>query len=81
MLILWINFLSTVGFQAIASQVTLSLTTTYMMAISCSLYSRIYQPDQLGRKWNGIFELGTFWGTIVDVVSLCFLSLIWVLSW
>lgn len=80
-LILWINFLSTVGFQAIASQVLLSLTTTYMMAIGCSLHSRIYNPDLLGRDWNGVFQLGTFWGKIIDIVSLCFLAFIWVLCW
>lgn len=78
---LWINFLTAVGFQAIISQVTLSLTTTYIMAIGCSLYSRIYHPDQLGRSYNGVFQLGTFWGSIIDGVSLVFLAFMWCLTW
>lgn len=43
-----------------------------MLAISCSLYSRIYQPDVLGRESQGIFQLGKFWGTVADVLGLCF---------
>lgn len=78
---LWLNFVSSAGFLALGSQVTLSLATTYMLAIACSLYSRIYQPDVLGKEADGIFQLGKFWGTIADVVGLCFLSLVWVLAW
>lgn len=78
---LWLNFVSSAGFLAIGSQVTLSLATTYMLAISCSLYSRIYQPELLGRESNGIFQLGQFWGSVADVLGLCFLSLVWVLAW
>ena len=80
-LILWVNFLSTVGFQAIVSQVLLSLATTYSMAIGCSLYSRIYNPELLGAEWNGIFQLGTFWGKINDGIALVFLVFVWVLCW
>ena len=78
---LWLNFVSSAGFLALGSQVTLSLATTYMLAISCSLYSRIYQPDILGRESNGIFQLGKVWGSLADVLALCFLSLVWVLAW
>lgn len=79
-LILWVNFVSAVGFQAIISQVTLSLTTTYIMAIGCSLYSRYRNPDLLGREWRGIFQLGTFWGKINDIIALVFLVYAWTLS-
>lgn len=79
--ILWINFLSSVGFQAIVSQVTLSLSTTYIMAIGNSLYSRIYQPELLGRSFNGLFQLGTIWGCIIDTIAICFLTFIWILAW
>ncbi len=78
---IWLNFVSSIGFLALGSQVTLSLATTYMLAIACSLYSRIYQPGVLGVESNGIFQLGRFWGCIVDVTALCFLSLLWVLAW
>lgn len=78
-LLLWINFVSSVGLQAIGPQVTLTLSTTYIMAIDCSLHSRIYQPDLLGRDWKGIFHLGTFWGSAVDITALVFLAFAWVL--
>lgn len=78
---LWLNFVSSVGFLAIGSQVTLSLATTYMLALSCSLYSRIYQPELLGPESNGIFQLGKTWGILADVLGLAFLSLVWVLAW
>ena len=81
MIWLWLNFVSATGFLAIGSQVTLTLATTYLLAVSCSLYSRLNNPDLLGRERNGIFQLGTFWGTIVDVSALCYLSLIFVLAW
>ncbi|KAK5170561.1 uncharacterized protein LTR77_005149 [Saxophila tyrrhenica] len=60
-LLLWINFVSAVGFQALGSQCILSLSSTYMLAISCSFWSRFHQPDLLGRDYGGIFHLGTFW--------------------
>ena len=78
---LWINFLSPVGFSAIVSQVTLSLVTTYMLAIGCSLYSRIYYPDVLGRERKGLFQLGQVWGSINDTIALLFLAVIWVFAW
>jgi hypothetical protein len=78
---LWLNFVASEGFLAIGSQVTLSLATTYMFALSCSLYSRWYHPDVLGRKSVGIFQLGQLWGTVVDIAGLCFLAIIWVLAW
>jgi hypothetical protein len=78
---LWLNFVSSTGFLAIGSQVTLSLATTYLFAVSCSLYSRWYQPHLLGRDFNGIFQLGQFWGSVADITAICFLSLIWVLAW
>lgn len=78
---LWLNFVSSAGFLALGSQVTLSLATTYMFVLACSLYSRIANPDQLGRNSNGIFQLGRFWGSIVDITALVFLSFIFVLAW
>lgn len=78
---LWLNFVSSVGFLALGSQVTLSLATTYMMALGCSLYSRFYHPERLGSQWNGIFQLGKVWGSIADVIGICFLSLVWCLAW
>lgn len=81
LLTLWINFVSSVGFPAIVSQVTLSLTTTYLMAICCSLYSRFYQPDLLGRQCKGIFQLGKMWGSINDLLSICFLAYVWIFAW
>lgn len=78
---LWLNFVSSAGFLALGSQVTLSLATTYMLATGCSLYSRVYQPHVLGEESNGIFQLGKVWGSIADIMGLCFLSLIWVLAW
>ena len=61
---LWINFYSGVGFQAIGSQCVLSLSSTYLMAIGCSLYSRFRRPDLLGEEPNGIFQLGKRWYVI-----------------
>lgn len=58
---LWINFVSSVGFQALGSQCVLSLSTTYILAISCSFYSRFYSPELLGRESAGIFQLGAQW--------------------
>ena len=58
------NFYSGVGFQAIGSQCVLSLSSTYLMAVGCSLNSRFWQPDLLGRNWGGIFHLGTRWYAI-----------------
>ncbi|KAK3712082.1 hypothetical protein LTR37_009173 [Vermiconidia calcicola] len=81
LLILWLNFVSSVAYSALISQVTLSLTTTYLMAVGCSLYSRFFQPDLLGRDFTGLFHLGQFWGTIVDGVSVVFLTFVWVLCW
>ncbi|KAK5173804.1 uncharacterized protein LTR77_002485 [Saxophila tyrrhenica] len=81
MIWLWLNFVSSAGFLALGSQVTLSLASTYMLALSCSLYSRFYHPDLLGAESNGIFQLGKFWGSVCDTVGLCFLSLVWVLAW
>ncbi|KAK3614431.1 hypothetical protein LTR56_025339 [Elasticomyces elasticus] len=78
---LWLNFVSTAGFLAIGSQVTLSLATTYMFVLSCSLYSRWYHPKLLGKDRAGIFQLGQLWGSFVDITGLCFLSLVWVLAW
>ncbi|KAK3112829.1 hypothetical protein LTR53_010483 [Teratosphaeriaceae sp. CCFEE 6253] len=81
MIWLWLNFVSSAGFLAIGSQVTLSLATSYMFALACSLYSRWYHPKLLGKDRAGIFQLGQFWGSVVDVTGLCFLSLVWVLAW
>lgn len=78
---LWLNFISSAGFLALGSQVTLSLATTYIFVLGCSLYSRWYHPKLLGQSRVGIFQLGQFWGSVVDIVGLCFLSLVWVLAW
>jgi hypothetical protein len=62
---LWINFLSSVGFQALGSQCIISISSTYIMAIGCSLYSRFRRPDLLGRTYVNIFQLGAAWyGTL-----------------
>ncbi|KAK5164305.1 uncharacterized protein LTR77_010000 [Saxophila tyrrhenica] len=50
-----------------------------LMAVTCSLYSRFYQPNLLGRDFTGIFHLGTFWEKTVDGVSVVFLTFVWVL--
>ncbi|KAI7215022.1 hypothetical protein KC333_g5677 [Hortaea werneckii] len=81
LLTLWINFYSGVGFQAIGSQCILSLSSTYLMAIGCSLHSRFRRPELLGRTYNGIFHPGVIWGTFIDATALCFLCFVWVFSW
>lgn len=81
MLWLWLNFVSQAGFLALGSQVTLTLTTTYLFVVSSSLYSRIYHPDVLGRERIGLFQLGKLWGTIVDVSAICYLCIVFVLAW
>lgn len=58
---LWINFVSDVGFQTLRSQCIISLSLTYLMAIGCSLYSRFWYPDLLGKTWTGVFQLGAQW--------------------
>ena len=55
---LWINFVSSVGFQALGSQCVLSLSSTYLMAVGCSFYSRFARPHCLGMERKGLFQLG-----------------------
>ena len=72
-------FVSSGGFLALGSQVTLPLATSYMFAISCSLYSQWHHPEILGQERVGLLQPGKVLGTVVDIIGLYFL-LVWVLA-
>ncbi|KAK3623583.1 hypothetical protein LTR56_021546 [Elasticomyces elasticus] len=73
LIILWINFVSLVGFQAIISQVTLALVITYFMVFACSLNARINRPGLLGSTPNGFFKPGRSLGIAMDIMAMVFL--------
>ncbi|KAK5131252.1 hypothetical protein LTR08_001157 [Meristemomyces frigidus] len=76
LVILWINFVSGVGFQAIVSQVTMALVITYFMVFACALDSRIYRPEVLGYAPNGIWQAGRRWGIVMDIIAMVFLFVV-----
>ncbi|KAK3631706.1 hypothetical protein LTR22_020944 [Elasticomyces elasticus] len=76
LIILWINFVSSVGFQAIVSQVTLALVITYFMVFACSLDARIHRPDLLGSAPGSFFRPGRYLGIATDITAMVFLFLI-----
>ncbi|KAK5115016.1 hypothetical protein LTR85_010054 [Meristemomyces frigidus] len=76
LLILWINFKSSVGFQAIVSQVTMALVITYFMVFACSLDSRIYRPELLGFTHDGAWHPGRHLGIVMDIVAMVFLFVV-----
>jgi len=80
-LLLWINFRSSVGFQAIVSQTTLALITTYSMVNACATYSRIHHPELLGKDRSGWLQPGKHLGIVLDVIALVFLFIIGLLCW
>ncbi|KAK3073197.1 hypothetical protein LTR53_005436 [Teratosphaeriaceae sp. CCFEE 6253] len=73
LVILWINFISSVGFQAIVSTTTLALVGTYFMVFACSLHSRIYRPELLGSARGGFLQPGKTLGSALDIISMIFL--------
>ncbi|KAK5744121.1 hypothetical protein LTR17_002151 [Elasticomyces elasticus] len=73
LIILWINFVSLVGFQAIISQVTLALVITYFMVFACSLDARINRPDLLGSAPSGFFKPCRSLGIAMDITAMVFL--------
>jgi len=81
LVILWINFVSGVGFQAIVSQVTLSLVITYFLVFVCSLDSRIHRPELLGSKRDGLWQPGRSLGMVLDIAAIIFLFVVGVLCW
>lgn len=80
-IILWINFVSAVGFQAIVSQVTLALVITYFMVFASSLDARIHRPELLGYNRGGWWEPGRSLGIAMDVTAMVFLFIIGLISW
>lgn len=81
LVILWINFVSGVGFQAIVSQVTMSLMITYFLVFACSLDSRVNRPELLGSKRKGFWQPGRSLGIFLDSVAIIFLFMIAILCW
>lgn len=81
LLILWINFVSGVGFQAIVSQVTMSLVISYFLVFACSLDARINRPELLGISANGFWQPGTPLGITMDVVAMVFLFIVGLVCW
>ena len=79
--ILWINFVSGVGFQAIVSQVILALVITYFMVFACALDSRIHRPELLSHDASGFWHAGRHWGMAMDIVAMTYLFVIGVISW
>lgn len=81
LVILWINFVSGVGFQAIVSQVTMALVITYFLVFACALASRIHRPKLLGEKLNGFWQPGRELGIAMDTVAMVFLFIVGLLCW
>jgi hypothetical protein len=81
LVILWINFVSNVGYSAIVSQVTLALVTTYFMVFACALDARINRTELLGYKCSGFWQLGRNWGIVMDITGMIFLFIVGVFSW
>ena len=51
------------------------------MVCTCGLYSRIHDPEQLGRHFNGFWQPGKQLGMVMDVVAMVFLVIVGILSW
>jgi amino acid transporter len=73
-LLLLINIGSTIAFNILMSIASVAIFTSYIICISCVLRKRFLREPLLPSR----FSLGRA-GIAVNVIALCFLSLIWVL--
>ena len=69
LVLLWLNFVSSVGYQAIVSQVTLALTVSYFLVFACALDTRLYRPQVLGYNHGGFWQPGRRLGVMLDLVD------------
>jgi len=81
LLILWINFVSAVGFQAIVSQVTMALVISYFLVFACALEARINRPELLGSNQSGFWQPGKTLGIALDITAMGFLLVVGLLCW
>lgn len=71
-----INLGSAVAFNAIVSLAVGAILSSYIISISCLAIKRFRGHDLPNARWS----LGRPWGAICNIVSVCFLLVVWIFA-